>query len=124
SMKPEYSVQASICSRSRKTKYNGIITWFKTRGGNTIMVSFLINTIQMKKQLTILCGLVFMMISSCKYNTDIDNPELFASVYMPQAESVKELIFSQADGGDQIVVGASYGGVDAAPEDIQIRFEI
>lgn len=79
----------------------------------------------MKKKLAILYGaIVLLLLASCKYDPSIANPEDYASVYMPQAESVKEYIFRQSVGRDQIVVGASYGGVDEAPDDIYIKFEV
>lgn len=79
----------------------------------------------MKNKITILIGAItFLLASSCKYDPTISNPGEYASIYMAQGESLKELIFQQSNGTDRILVGANYGGVDEAPEDIRVKFEI
>lgn len=79
----------------------------------------------MKNKITILIGVIMVLFtSSCKYDPTISNPEEYATIYMAQGESLREFIFQQSKGSDRILIGANYGGVDEAPEDIRVKFEI
>lgn len=69
------------------------------------------------------CLLLLIFVSSCKEENGISNAGDFASIYMAQANEPRDIIFQRSQGSDQIFVGASYGGLDYAPDDIQIRFE-
>jgi len=78
----------------------------------------------MKKYFLILYSLLLLgPFWSCKQAPDVDYTEEYRTVYMAKAVDLQDFIFQQSLGSNKIFVGASYGGVDYAPEDIQVQFE-
>lgn len=72
-----------------------------------------------------LCVAFCLILSGCKYDTDISNPEQYAKVYMPQAaESVSKHILQITDTAQTIVFGAAYGGPEYPQEDINVKFKV
>lgn len=64
------------------------------------------------------------LISSCKYDTTIANPDDYVKIYMSQAaESPASRTFIMADTLNTIIFGASYGGPAANEQDVQISFD-
>lgn len=68
--------------------------------------------------------MVLAVVSSCKQESDIPDADSYNTVYMAQAKSVQDFVFSQVKGSDNVFVGASYGGLDYAPEDIRVEFDV
>src|SRR5690606_155167 len=121
-LKQEYSALHFTCSQYHKQRYNATRIWYRTQVGNLKQV---LNDNKMKNKITILIGVIMVLFtSSCKYDPTISNPEQYATIYMAQGESLREFIFQQSKGSDRILIGANYGGVDEAPEDIRVKFEI
>lgn len=64
------------------------------------------------------------IISSCKYDTSIANPDDYVKIYMSQAaESPANRTFIMADTLNTIVFGASYGGPANLEQDVQVTFK-
>lgn len=62
---------------------------------------------------------------TCKYNTDIANPQDFVKIYMPQAtDAPAKRTFVVTDTLQTIIYGAAYGGVDYPVNDIQVSFKV
>lgn len=70
---------------------------------------------------------IFLMgglISSCKYDTSIANPDDYVKIYMSQAtESPANRTFIMADTLNSIIFGASYGGPTDLEQDVQVSFK-
>lgn len=64
------------------------------------------------------------IISSCKYDTSIANPDDYVKIYMSQAaESPANRTFIMADTLNTIIFGASYGGPANLEQDVQVTFK-
>jgi len=64
------------------------------------------------------------LISACKYDTMIANPDDYVKVYMSQAaESPASRTFIMADTLNTIIFGASYGGPANLEQDVQVSFK-
>ncbi|HMR19736.1 MAG TPA: DUF1735 domain-containing protein [Sphingobacterium sp.] len=78
----------------------------------------------MKKYFSIFYSLlVLVLAASCKQEPNIPDVDSYNVVYMAQAKSLQDFVFSQSKGSDKVFVGASYGGLKYAPEDIRIEFD-
>lgn len=80
----------------------------------------------MKNKLIIFgCIVVFvaMLFGSCRYNTDIANPQQFVKIYMPQAvDNPVEYHFIMSDTDQVIIYGGNYGGTGYPSSDIPVEF--
>jgi endonuclease/exonuclease/phosphatase family metal-dependent hydrolase len=64
------------------------------------------------------------IISACKYDTTIANPDDYVKIYMSQAaESPASRTFIMADTLNTIIFGASYGGPANLEQDVQVSFK-
>lgn len=73
---------------------------------------------------TAILALIVLTIG-CKYDTDINNPERFVKIYMPQAsESPAKRTFTMTDTAQTIIYGAAYGGPDYPSENIEVTFKV
>lgn len=79
----------------------------------------------MKRYLIIFYSLcICAFLYSCKQEPNTDYADEYRSVYMAKAVDVQNFIFQESTGSDKIFVGANYGGLDYAPEDITVHFEV
>src|SRR5690606_20611118 len=64
-------------------------------------------------------------LQACKYDTDIPNPEEYATIYMPQAaENAVNYAFTVSDSIEEIVFGAAYGGPSNYENDVHVEFVV
>lgn len=77
----------------------------------------------MKKYFSIFCSL-FMLVCSCHQEQIIPDADSYNTVYMAQAIDLQDSVFVQSRGSSKLFVGASFGGVRYAPEDIQVVFDV
>lgn len=79
----------------------------------------------MRKYLPILYTLIlFTILSACKQEPDTSYADHYRSVYMAKSADLQTFVFQKSAGSDKIFVGANYGGIDRAPEDIHVKFEV
>lgn len=79
----------------------------------------------MKKYFSILYILLIVTIlSGCKQEPDTSYAESYRSIYMAKSADLQNFVFQKSSGTDKVFVGANYGGVDRAPEDIHVKFEV
>jgi len=75
--------------------------------------------------LTVLGSSGALLLSGCKYDTDIAHPEAYASIYMPEAaRSPIACNFIMSDSAQTIIYGASFGGTDYPAHDITVHFAV
>lgn len=68
--------------------------------------------------------LLFTILSACKQEPDTSYAENYRAVYMAKSADLQTFVFQKSAGTDKIFVGANYGGIDRAPEDIRVKFEV
>ncbi len=65
------------------------------------------------------------LLSACKYDTSIDNPQAYARIFIPQAvNGPVAQIFLMADTLNTISFAAAYGGPEYPGQDIKIDFKV
>src|SRR5690606_39042256 len=87
-----------------------------------------LNKDQMKMKFLIWTGMILFFsicLQACKYDTDIPNPEEYATIYMPQAaENAVNYAFTVSDSIEEIVFGAAYGGPSNYENDVHVEFVV
>lgn len=79
----------------------------------------------MKKYFSILSTFIlFTILSACKQEPDTSYADHYRSIYMAKSADLQTFVFQKSSGTDNVFVGANYGGIDRAPEDIHVKFEI
>lgn len=75
---------------------------------------------------SILVGLCLALCTvSCKYDTDIANPEKYVKIYMPQAVGGPDIhTLAMTDTAQILIYGANYGGTGYPDQDIPVHFEV
>jgi endonuclease/exonuclease/phosphatase family metal-dependent hydrolase len=66
-----------------------------------------------------------VLLTGCKYDTDVSNPGDYVKIYMPQAsEAPARRTFTMADTAQTIIFGAAYGGPNYPSEKINVSFKV
>lgn len=66
-----------------------------------------------------------VLLTGCKYDTDISNPEDYVKIYMPQASEIPtKRTFTMADTAQTIIFGAAYGGPNYPSDNIEVSFKV